>query len=296
MNDQVRAQIIFRDASGWSGHENATSYLDRDTSDAFRYYIGVGLVEAPPGTYATESMLDLMVGDGLSVSLSRTGPELDPHGPAFQSELGSIAPYLEIKVPFMGALFRSGVGILRETRFPATEGKVAYAALYLLRSPAKADRIPLRTLLTVGGAGRDLALRGSEEIPGSFPMGSAISQAYDQSIWGFGPERRGIGTTLRMDVVDECEEYRRLGGIEARTPDQEARFQSLRRGVAGSVMRIGEEDDLFTEFRRRMREAGAERPMAWYPTQTERDLVEEEAGRIVRELHEERETRAPGYR
>lgn len=295
MNDDVRAQLIFRDASGWSGRENSSSYRDRDTSDAFHYYIGVGLLEAPPGTYQDEAMLNLRVGRDLSLELATTGPSITKDAQAYQGELSGIAPFLEIKTPFLGALFCSGVTILRETRFPGTEGKTTYAALCLLRSPVAG--IPLRTMLTVGGkAGRDLALRESVEMPKSFPTGCAISEVYDDSVWGFGDEPRGIGTTLRMDVVDLCEEYKALGEVAERTPEQEERYQQLRWNVAGSVMRIGEGDGLFAEFKRRMKEAGLERPMAWYPTQANRDHVETEAKRIIEELHEERRDASPGMR
>lgn len=295
MTHDVRAQLIFRDASGWSGRENSSSYRDRDTSDAFHYYIGVGLLEAPPGIYRDEAMLDLRVGQDLSMELATAGPSIDEDAQAYQGELSGVAPFLKIKVPFLGALFCSGVAILRETRFPGTEGKTTYAALCLLRSPV--PMVPLRTMLTLGGkVGRNLGLLDSVEMPTSFPTGCAISEVYDDSVWGFGAEPRGIGTTLRMDVVDLCEEYKRLGELPERTPEQEERRQFLRRGVAGSVMRIGEDDGLFAEFKRRMKEAGVERPMAWYPTQANRDGVEAEAKRIIEELHEERRNDAPAMR
>lgn len=296
MSDIVRGQIIFRRAVGEHSLGRMSDLLTGSRADShqFVFDIGLALIECAPGSYADEELLDLLVtgsADDFELSLSRRGKPMPQS--AKVNNLSGLLTDLRIEPPFLGSLLCCGGMILRRTRFPASSGAEVMAGVAIIRSPVEV--LPESEMFTLMGVpGHRLSMASPEEMPDAFTEGSTPEQAFSKPIWGFG-QRRGIYSTLHLDVIDAGKEYVPLMMTENPTDEQRHRMAELEATGLVDPFHSRSWHGEYMAFKKRIFERGAMPAFDGYPTRDELDCQRAVIKDIVMEMKREaRAQYAPG--
>lgn len=268
------------------------SFRTPPTGVPFTYYLAVGVLEADVDALPAEKVLGFIINkraSGTELQLTGSVGRLPPESAI--SDLGGVMTQMNVEAPFLGALMICGGMVLRKTRMPAAEGKEVHAIAALVRSPV--DLLPQREMLSLAGNNGRLGVVHQREIPASFPIGGLMSATYGMPIWGFGNEPRSIISTLRLDCIDACNEVRKIEMSGPLDDEKRARLAALHEsGMTDPACRTKSEQ--YEEFKRRMAERGAYRPLDTYMTAAECEQHDGMVREIVETmLREENEIIAP---
>lgn len=295
----VSGQILFRAANGTS---QPADLSQPPHPDPWSYSLGVGLLHAPPGAVAEEKVLPVLL------AASRSGMAIRMHAAPqpmnrWDDETGRIEAIdgllrtMDVPSPggYAGLMSHGGL-YLRRTRFPGPEGTVTHIVAAIMRHGP--GQLPERTMYDLSGRAGDIALSGPVPAPGTFPMGSGVSTTLGMPIWRARDGLRGVASSLHLDLIDQCVEYAALEREPSRSPEQEARFEALRRGEARWVLAPRSDDSAYARFRALAAEMGVELSdsFARYPTADEIAARKQEMARVARAMHEGDEAPAPRMR
>ena len=292
-----RGQVVFRAAVGQrNGPDGFSSVPGRDP---YNYYLAMGVVETDPGALPVEQRVPFVLGSrrgAYEASMSQPLPGLsDRYDDAPGHDLGNVLSEMQVPAPGGFANFLAhGALFMRRTRFPGPEGRETLAFSGILRA---GPDLPERFMFAMEGSGATLRLDpkapGSRPAPETFPVGSAPTQTLAMPIWGFGPEPRGIRSTLHLDTIDEMKELTALRALDKPDAGQEARIAQLVRSEGGHVLRGGFKDERFQRWREIARELGhpIDMPPDSYLTADEKSRIEASAAEAARLLVAEEDAR-----
>jgi len=113
------------------------------------------------------------------------------------------------------------------------------------------SRMYAMTATDVGTGGRGiLTLQNPTECP-ELSKASGLRTLLRTPVWGWGDEKIGLRSTMTLETIAETQEIRRLLAISARTGDEEARLERLKRTSPGwHVIGNTQGDADFAEFMR----------------------------------------------
>lgn len=113
--------------------------------------------------------------------------------------------------------------------------------------------------------------------------GMGLAQIHKLPIWGWESEKFGPVSTMRLDVIDECNELSGLIDRQNLTDKENERLALLKRTCAGTVVVITSNDPAYAEFRREMK---AELPIKWdqWLTRQETEVREQKASEIIKKI------------
>lgn len=257
--DPTRLQLIFRDAVANRRSKDDPSWSTKSVraADPFQVMIGVGHLEAPPGLLQDERMVDVVLsGDERRLALAFRGEPYDPGFEwAHESDLPGLATSMTTRKP-AGSSGHDAFGsfYLRETRFPTSPDRAAYAVLGI--AVVRRGALPERTMYELEGAGTTFTQTSRHEVADAFEVGSTISQTFQLPIWGWGLPTRAIGSTLPLPVIDAIRRIRELEAVSDPTKEQRDELVQLDAGPARSVLSCGRSDKEFGRFRSLVREMG----------------------------------------
>ena len=110
----------------------------------------------------------------------------------------------------------------------------------------------------------------------------ALSQIHRSSIWGWDEERWGPVSTMRLDVLDMCQELD--DAMLSDEPIDPARLEELNRSHAGWILKSSHRDPKYEDFKRRMFEEGHRSEWAGILTESQTRIRDEAGARIIREI------------
>lgn len=257
--DPTRLQLIFRDAVANRRSTDEPSWSSREVADAdpFQVMIGLGHLEAAPGLFRDERMVDLVLsGDEHALALTFAGAPYDPgFGWAHESDLPGLATSMKTRKP-AGAGGRDAFGsfYLRQTRFPTSPGRAAYAVLGI--AVVRRGALPARVMYDLEGEGLSLAQTSRHEVADAFEIGSSLGQTFQLPVWGWGLPTRAIGSTLPLPVIDAVRRIREIEALPEPTRAEKDELARLDAGPARSVLSCGRSDKEFGRFQALVREMG----------------------------------------
>lgn len=113
--------------------------------------------------------------------------------------------------------------------------------------------------------------------------GMALAQIHKLPIWGWEPVKFGPVSTIRLDVIDECNELSNLIDKQDITESETERLNLLKKTIAGQVVQTGSNDPNYAAFRLQMKK---DMPLAWdqWLTRQETEVREQKAAEIIREI------------
>lgn len=221
-----------------------------------RHVGGVGIIEAPIGTFEPERILGLVAasdGDSLIMGLTGYAKEcVEDHG----EDIAHHAIYHQWPAPDAESGFSGGGILLRRTMLPAREGHETMCAVTCLSTTQ--DMVQDRRMYAMAAAeaatgGRGiLTLRDPTECP-ELSKTSGLRALLRTPVWGWEDEKVGLRSTMTLETIAETQEVRRLLGMSKRTADEDARLERLKRTSPGwHVIANTEGDADFAEFMKRM--------------------------------------------
>jgi hypothetical protein len=232
-------------------------YVQRTDRHGWAAAGGVGIVEAPVGTFRPERILSFQgacLDGGHLLSLGEYDRnQLEYHGEEISHHVVYAIwprPAPESGVPGGGIAFR-------HTRVQAPPGREVMT--FAICAYAPEDAFVGQRLYSVTGRDRPDMLVVHDPAPCE-PLaenGIGMAALLKRPVWGWGDERFGLQSTMRLDVIDEARELRALMDASTTSAADDARIAELRHGQAWNVLRAGRDEPMFDEFRRRM---GAEHP------------------------------------
>lgn len=207
-------------------------------------------------------------GGTLSFSGRDTGPSYDQDLSC--SEMDSFLTSMDFPRAgdVHGALgWGAGGMVLRDTRGPSSPGTTLAVVAIGLCLPEYALPDAHMASFVVGGDEAPNVAR--LKVEGPCPLvtnGTQLSQVHRMPLWGWGDEKFGFTSTLRLDVIDRCTR------LEAMMIEGTASTEELRRLQREVQMAVQDNSDpMFAEFRRRAAAEGMVRP--WDSVLTESEIM-----------------------
>jgi hypothetical protein len=222
---------------------------------------GVGIVEAPTGTFRPErilSFLDHPLNAGHLVAVGDyADQEVEDHG----EEMADHVRSSQWPRPAPGTGIAGGGIMLRRTRVPAPQGREIMTLAVCMYAPAgTVAGQRLYSLTGRGDAGSPpdmLVMHDPEPCPMLAENGIGMTALLKRPAWGWESEKFALQSTMRLDVVDGAREVRRIMDLERPSDEERLRLEGLRHTPAWGVIRTARDEPMFDEFRRRM---GCEAP------------------------------------
>ena len=182
--------------------------------------------------------------------------------------------------------YRLGIGnrpggslILRKTRKAGRpDCDILMAAIVLKDAEVDFDH---KRLQTIAGENGVFFVRPADEVPFE-PNGMAFLSFLREPVWGWDNEPWGFRSTMRLDVIDQCQELSDL--LEGKLPSDPAREAELARGPAGSIVKYPRERD--AEYRKFLAAMNAYDVPRWdeVVTASRNQELSERAAAVVRDL------------
>lgn len=146
--------------------------------------------------------------------------------------------------------YRLGIGnrpggslILRRTRKAGRSGcDILMAAIVLKDAEVDFDH---KQIQAISGENGTFFVRPEQSVPFE-PNGMALPSFLREPVWGWDNEPWGFYSTLRLDVIDQCQEMADL--LEGRLPSDPPREAELAKGPAGSIVKYPRDRD--NEYRK----------------------------------------------
>jgi len=259
-------------------------------------YAIAGILEVPKGSLKDEVVFPFMCasGDEFDGFLAMSPREVDDYYPHEADDLGSLVTRPIWTSP--GSGFNGGSIYVRRTRMPASaEHEILAFAGVLVFSGKPLDELSIYEMASTSRLGFLNSFGGESgmDVVAKIPCielnkmkGNAFAQLLKLPIWGFSDEKVGFRSTMRLDVIDECEELSRLLA-DGETTVTSKRAAILDAGYAGEIVgsrSVGAKDEKFSRFLEIMRERGS--PPRWdaVMTQTELDHLDVVARDAMREV------------
>lgn len=265
--------------------------LYQTTSDAHGWCAsgGVGLIQAPVGSLEDERIMPFVSMDLGGAHLIATGDYSRHRVADAGHELAGHVRNAQWPRPVAGSGQAGGGMLFRRTRIPAPEGHETMTVAICMYAPRDAVVSQVRYDLSgdprSGGRPERMSMHSPRAFDGLARYGIGMDALLKQPAWGWSDEPFAMQSTMRLDVIDDAMESRRLLDLPHRTPAQDDRLAELR-GTYGYDLVAHDErrEPEFAEFRRRM---GSHAPFDdWTATVTARQLHDQEsrAEEIVRSL------------
>lgn len=251
------------------------------------YAIG-GILEVPIGSLQDEVIHPFMCTTGRDFSGFLAMPPRSVIGsyPIEEADLGSLLTHPMWSMTAPG--INGGSLLARKTRMPARSGHEILSFCGVLMFSGNAldegviyDLAPSQRvgfLGTFGGqSGFDVAAR--VPCPDLAQMrGNSFSALLKLPIWGFSEQKVGFRSTMRLDVIDECQELSDLlsGGETTATSKRAAFLDAGPAGDLAGTRSASARDKDYAEFRKAYDEIGGCRPR-WDAVMTAADMERQEA-------------------
>ncbi len=236
-------------------------YGARPEPDGWAAAGGVGIVEAPVSRLRPECILPF-VGmcfgtDHLLATSDYSERAVADHG----HELADHVRDAQWPRPVPGSGIPGGGIMFRHTRAPSAPGTEIMTLAICMYAPA--DAVASQVLYSLSGIldadGRPdrISIHSPQACAPLAENGIGMTALLKRPAWGWGDEPFALQSTMRLDVIDDAMETARLLDKEGRTPEDEARLETLKRSegyrvVAGN--RTGYDSAEFAEYRRLMRD------------------------------------------
>lgn len=236
-----------------------------------RDYAIAGILKVPEGSLKGESILGFLATTGRTFGGIIASPANKPDQRDLRdwihvSDLGELVRHQMWSIPMDG--LDGGSIFVRRTRMPAREGMEIFAFSGVMRfngeridetcvhELAPGSRIGLGT--TVAGAtGFDVVARTPHpELENTVGMG--FSSFLKLPIWGWGDEPCGFRSTMRLDVLDDCEELMALleSGQTTLSSEHAAWLDAGEAGGIVGTRAVSRNDPDYKRFLEIMREDG----------------------------------------
>jgi len=244
--------------------------------------VGIGFLEIDAGAVGTtdeqDLIIDCLAGRGNSDTLSIKLHSLrhDPQDLS-DSDLGHLVTSLEYPRATEGS--SGGSLFVRHSRIPSPKGRMI--VLVALVIEAEGDEIDPMLMHEIRGRDGIMMVRPSDSH-GLDPAGMALSQIHRSPIWGWVEERWGPVSTMRLDVLDMCQELD--DAMLSDEPTDPARLEELNRSHAGWILKSSHRDPKYEDFKRRMIEEGHRSEWAGILTTSQTRIRDEAGARIIREI------------
>jgi len=259
----IKGQLVFRRCGGEADVGIGFLEIDADAADT---------------SDAQDLIIDCLAGRGIAdiLSIRLHSVRRDPQDLS-DSDLGHLVTSLEYPRATEGS--SGGSLFVRHSRIPAPEGR--RTVLVALVIEADDDEIDPTQMYEVRGRDGVMTVRPSRSH-GLVPNGMALSQIHRSPIWGWGEERWGPVSTMRLDVLDMCQELD--DAMLSDEPTDPARLEELNRSHAGWILKSSHRDPKYEDFKRRMIEEGHRSEWAGILTENQTRMREEAGSRIIREI------------
>jgi hypothetical protein len=244
--------------------------------------VGIGFLEIDAGAVGTTDEQDLIMdclavrNNGGTLTIKLHSVRRDPQDLS-DSDVGHLVTSLQYPRATEGS--SGGSLFVRHSRIPAPEGR----RIVLVALAIEADDDEIDPVLMHEVRGRDGIMMVRPSRPhGLDPTGMALSQIHRSSIWGWDKERWGPVSTMRLDVLDMCQELD--DAMLSGEPIDPARLEELNRSHAGWILKSSFRDPKYEDFKRRMIEEGHRSEWAGILTESQTRMRDDAGARIIREI------------
>ena len=259
----VKGQLIFRHCNGKAD-------------------VGIGFLEIDADAAETGDRQDLIIDCLAAREIAGTfkiklhSVRSDPQDLS-DSDVGDLVTSL--KYPRATERSSGGSLFIRHSRIPAPEGRrIVLVALVVEAHSGEIDPSQIHEI-----RGRDGNMMVQPSHPHHLePAGMALSQIHKSPVWGWGEERWGPVSTMRLDVLDMCQELD--DAMLSDEPTDPARLEELNRSHAGWILKSSFRDPKYEDFKRRMIEEGHRSEWAGILTESQAKRRDEAGARIIREI------------
>lgn len=259
----VKGQLIFRRCDGKAD-------------------VGIGFMEIDADAAETADKQDLIMdclanrGVGGTMRVKLHSVRHDPQDLS-DSDVGNLVTSLQYPRATEGS--SGGSFFVRHSRIPAPEGRrIVLVALVIEADGDEIDPMVMHEI-----RGRDGIVSVQPSGPHGLDLtGMALSQIHRSSIWGWDEERWGPVSTMRLDVLDMCQELD--DAMLSDEPTDPARLEELNRSHAGWILKSSHRDPKYEDFKRRMIEEGHRSEWAGILTESQAKRRDEAGARIIREI------------
>lgn len=275
MTDIIRGELVLRRCRGNDGNE-----VD----------IHVGWLSAPKDTFRVHADADRMMTAARFTasphSIMLLGGRLTTRDILPDSDLASNLT----RIRFPGSVSEEddfvsgGALILRATRQDDERGMpVMLAALVMQATGPEADPA---IIYEVRGKATSLSMTPTKRRFPMQPNGMALTQIHRSPVWSIdGDELCGPVSTMRLDVLDECQ---RLEDLIAQDPtadrSDDPEYRRLTSGPAGMLVTNITRDPQYAAYRRRMADEGLTYPWNEFVSASYVATVEAKSSEIVKSL------------
>ncbi|WP_298839786.1 hypothetical protein [uncultured Salinicola sp.] len=244
--------------------------------------VGIGFIEVDADavgvTETNDLIIDCLAGRGISdgMTVKLHSVRIDDQDLS-DSDVGHLVTSLQYPRATEGS--SGGSLFVRHSRIPAPEGRRTMLVALVI----EADGAEIDPTLIHEVRGRDGIMMVRPSRPhGLVPNGMALSQIHRSAIWGWGEERWGPVSTMRLDVLDMCQELD--DAMLSDEPTDPARIEELNRSHAGWILKSSFRDPKYENFKRRMIEEGHRSEWAGILTESQTRMRDEAGARIIREI------------
>jgi len=266
-----------------------------------RYYTIAGILEVPEGTMEGETSHGFIAASGRTFGGIIASPARQPDPRDLRdwihvSDLGSLVSHQMWSIPRDG--INGGSIFVRKTRMTAREGMEVFAFSGVMRfngdridetcvhEIAPGNRIGLGTTLA-GATGFEVVARTPQPELGN-TNGMSFASFLKLPVWGWADEPCGFRSTMRLDVIDECDELLDLfdAGETTLTSEQAAWLDAGEAGGIVGTRAVSRNDPEYKRFQEIMLEDGPRLRFDAVLTRSELAREEERAARAVERMHE----------
>ncbi len=268
MTGNIRGQLVFRRCAGNSG---------RDVD------VGIGILEAHPATFPAfrnhDLMIDLAWKRNKMTALPIPGAARTTGSEYATSDLAGILCSLEYP---RGANVAGGTLIVRTTRLTSTMNLGIYVIALVVEAGGK--EIDRKAIHELKGDGTRFSIQKTEDRLPFEPNGMSLCQIHRSSIWGWEEEKWGPVSTMRLDVLDICNQIDELRDKDERNEAENQKLHDLRRKLGWDPTSSGKDDPQYIAFRKQMIAQGYRQDWAGRNTETREREISAAASKIIQTL------------
>lgn len=268
MTSHARGQLVFRRCSGNGG---------RDAD------VGIGILEAHPATFPAfrnhELMLDLAWQREEMTALIIPGAQRTTGSEYATSDLGSILCSLDYP---RGANVAGGTLIVRTTRLPSSANLGIYVIALVVE--ARGDPIDRKAIYALEGDNKRFSMSKTKRRLPFEPNGMSLCQIHRSPVWGWDKEKWGPVSTLRLDVLDICNQIDALRDKDQLSESENHQLLNLRQKLAWDPTCGGRDDPQYLAFRKQMIAQGFRQDWAGRITESQEQEKSAAASQIIQTL------------
>lgn len=268
MTGNIRGQLVFRRCAGNSG---------RDVD------VGIGILEAHPATFPAfrnhDLMIDLAWKRNKMTALPIPGAARTTGSEYATSDLAGILCSLEYP---RGANVAGGTLIVRTTRLTSTMNLGIYVIALVVEAGGK--EIDRKAIHEMEGDSTRFSIRKTKSRLPFEPSGMSLCQIHRSPIWGWEEEKWGPVSTMRLDVLDICNQIDELRDKDERNEAENQKLHDLRRKLGWDPTSSGKDDPQYIAFRKQMIAQGYRQDWAGRNTETREREISAAASKIIQTL------------